>query len=273
MIATLRQAAAALALILVAASASQAAQVAPHRAAYELSLDRATSASDVIDVSGTMDFEWADSCNGWTVKQKSLMTVGYSTGESAQLGWNLLSWEAKDGLKYRFLVRDLQNGTMADQFKGEAALDGPGRGGKAVYSVPDKKVVKLPPGTLFPTAHSLKLLQNAEADQTLLWEMVFDGSDAKGLFGVNAVISHRQAQAQAQAQASGGKLSSPLLATPAWRINLAYFAPEGQAAEPQNEQHIDIHDNGVVDLLIIDYGTFRVRARLIKIESLRGPAC
>ena len=42
---------------------------------------------------------------------------------------------------------------------------------------------------------------------------------------------------------------------------------------PENEQHIDIHDNGVVDLLIIDYGTFRVRAKLIKIEPLRGPAC
>ena len=267
MIVTLRQAAAALAAILIGAGASQAAQVAPHRAAYELTLDRATSASDVIDVSGTMDFEWADSCTGWTVKQKSAMTVGYSTGESAQLGWNLLSWEAKDGLKYRFLVRDLENGAMADQFRGEAALDGPGRGGRATYSVPDRKIVKLPPGTLFPTAHSLKLLQGAEADQPMLWEMVFDGSDAKGLFGVNAVIGRRQIQQ------AGGKLSSPLLATPAWKINLAYFAPEGQAAEPQNEQHIDIHDNGVVDELIIDYGTFRVRARLVKIEPLHGPAC
>ena len=267
MIVSLRQAVAALALISLGAGTGQAAQVVPHRAAYQLSLDRASSASDVVDVTGTMDFEWADSCNGWTVKQKSLMTVGYSTGESAELGWNLLSWEAKDGLKYRFLVRDLQGGTMTDQFKGEAALDGPGRGGKAVYSVPEKKVVRLPPGTLFPTAHSLKLLQNAEADHTLLWEMVFDGSDAKGLFGVNAVISRRRAQE------NGGKLTSPLLATPAWRINLAYFAPEGQAAEPQNEQHIDIHDNGVVDLLIIDYGTFRVRARLTKIEPLRAPAC
>src|SRR5215813_6481008 len=117
MIATLRQAAVALAVILVSTGASAAAQVAPHRAAYELTLDRASSASDVVDVTGTMDFEWADSCNGWTVKQKSLMTVGYSTGESAELGWNLLSWEAKDGLKYRFLVRDLQNGAMSDQFK------------------------------------------------------------------------------------------------------------------------------------------------------------
>ena len=42
---------------------------------------------------------------------------------------------------------------------------------------------------------------------------------------------------------------------------------------PENEQHIDIHDNNVVDLLIIDYSTFRVRAKLIKIEPLRGPAC
>ena len=53
----------------------------------------------------------------------------------------------------------------------------------------------------------------------------------------------------------------------------AGYPTRSSPAVPENEQHIDIHDNGVVDLLIIDYGTFRVRAKLTKIEPLRGPAC
>src|SRR5690348_5208000 len=96
----------------VAAAPALAAHVAPHRATYELTLDSANPASDVVDVEGSMEFEWADSCSGWTVSQKSLMTVTYSSDQTADIGWSLLSWESKDGLKYRFLVRNLENGEM-----------------------------------------------------------------------------------------------------------------------------------------------------------------
>ena len=249
----------------VAATPAPAAHVAPHRASYELSLDSANPASDVVDVQGSMEFEWADSCSGWTVTQKSLMTVTYSSNESADIGWSLLSWESKDGLKYRFLVRNLENGEMADQYRGEASLDGPGRAGRAVYSLPSRKTVHLPAGTLFPTEHSLELLRHAEAGDTLMWREVFDGSDDKGLFGVNAVIG------KAKPAAPGG-IASPLLAGPAWRIVLAYFAAEGQSAEPTNQQRLSIHDNGVVDELRIDYGNFRVIARLKQIAPLK-PSC
>jgi hypothetical protein len=249
----------------VAATPAPAAHVAPHRASYELSLDSANPASDVVDVQGSMEFEWADSCSGWTVTQKSLMTVTYSSNESADIGWSLLSWESKDGLKYRFLVRNLENGEMADQYRGEASLDGPGRAGRAVYSLPSRKTVHLPAGTLFPTEHSLELLRHAEAGDTLMWREVFDGSDDKGLFGVNAVIG------KAKPAAPAG-IASPLLAGPAWRIVLAYFAAEGQSAEPSNEQRLSIHDNGVVDELRIDYGNFRVIAKLKQIAPLK-PSC
>jgi hypothetical protein len=249
----------------VAATPAPAAHVAPHRATYELTLDSANPASDVVDVEGSMEFEWADSCSGWTVTQKSLMTVTYSSDQTADIGWSLLSWESKDGLKYRFLVRNLENGEMTDQYRGEASLDGPGRGGRAVYSLPSRKTVPLPAGTLFPTAHSLELLRRAEAGDTLMWRMVFDGSDDKGLFGVNAVIGKPK-----PSDATG--IASPLLAGPAWRIVLAYFAAEGQAAEPTNEQRLSIHDNGVVDELRIDYGNFRVLARLKQIAPLK-PTC
>ncbi|MFO1057603.1 MAG: DUF1849 family protein [Dongiaceae bacterium] len=264
---TARLAAAVLMLIVAAAAnPAPAAQVAPHRASYELSLDSANPASDVVDVQGSMEFEWADSCSGWTVTQKSLMTVTYSSNESAQIGWSLLSWESKDGLKYRFLVRDLQNGEMADQYRGEAALDAPGKAGRAVYSLPSRKTVQLPAGTLFPTAHSLELLRHAEAGDTLMWREVFDGSDDKGLFGVNAVIG----KPRKPAEPAG--IASPLLNGDTWPILLAYFSAEGQAAEPTNEQRLSIHENGVVEELRIDYGNFRVIAKLKQIAPVK-PSC
>jgi EipB-like len=267
MIATLRRAAAALALILVGAGAGQAAQVAPHHAAYELTLDRSTSASDVTDVSGTMDFEWADSCNGWTVKQKSLMTVGYSTGESAQLGWNLLSWEAKDGLKYRFNQKETRNGTDNDEIRGEAKLDGPDKGGTVNFEKPEAKTLKLPAGTLFPSAHTISLIDKAKAGENFISKLIFDGATMENSVLVTAVIGAKVEPDEESAK------KSPLLNRPGWRVQLAFFPADQKAEKPDYQLGMVLLDNGVSRDMVIDYGEYSIRAKLDDIEALPKPKC
>ncbi|HLB80909.1 MAG TPA: DUF1849 family protein [Dongiaceae bacterium] len=251
-----------------AAEPAAAAEIAPHRAVYDMSLLHGGANSDVADVSGTMQFEWADSCDGWAVTQRTRMTFLYHTGAQFELGWNLVSWESKDGLRYRFFVRKLENGEMGEEFRGEARLDGAGKGGAAKYSLPAERTVPLPPGTHFPTVHSLRLLERAAAGDRLFWALVFDGSDADGLFGVSAAIATRLEPEQ------GTTERSPLLAAePSWRVEIAFFAAEGEAAEPEHEQRLRVHANGVVEELILDYGDFSVIAKLREIAKLTPPPC
>ncbi len=256
------------ALCLSTAAPAMAVEITPHRAIYDMALLASKSGGDIADVSGTMQFEWADSCDGWTVDQRSVMTFLYSSGEEVDLGWNLVSWESKDGQRYRFYVRKFQNGEMYEELRGDAKLDGPGKGGVAEYTLPAPKRVYLPAGTLFPTAHSIELLRLAEADQRFLWAMVFDGSDEEGLFGVSGVITDRR-----DPEGVTDTRSPLLIAGPSWHASLAFYAAEGQAAEPEHEQSLRLHANGVVEDLVLDYGDFTVSATLKKIEKLPQPDC
>src|SRR5262249_54438411 len=123
-------------------------ELAAHRAIYDLSLARSSQGSDVTGVSGTMTVEWGEACDGWTVNQRWLMTCAYRTGDQLELAWSLVSWESKDGLRYRFFVRKSENGESKTELRGEARLDGVGKSGVAEYKVPAQKKVDLPAGTL-----------------------------------------------------------------------------------------------------------------------------
>src|SRR3546814_9495722 len=50
------------------AAATPSAGIQAHRALYKVSLARATSASEIIDVRGRMGFEWRDDCDGWAIE-------------------------------------------------------------------------------------------------------------------------------------------------------------------------------------------------------------
>ena len=262
------------AVVLVAAwfaaatGSTNAVEVVPHRAFYVMSLAAADSRSNIADVEGAMLFEWADSCDGWAVTQKLAMTVYYSTGESSEFGWNLTSWESKDGLKYRFFVRRMEDASEEVPLRGDAKLDGPGKGGSAHYVQPEERSVNLPAGALFPTAHSLALLAEAEAGKSFFFSHVFDGSDEDGLFGVGAIIGKRIPPEK------GGDDRAPLLTeAPSWRLRLAFFPHANPAPEPEHEQIFRLHGNGIAEELVLDYGDFSVRAALGKVEKLPKPGC
>lgn len=244
---------------------AMAIELAPHRAIYDLSLARSSQSSEIANVTGTMTFEWGDACDGWTVNQRSLMSFAYRSGEELELAWSLVSWEAKDGLRYRFFVRKAENGESKTEFRGEARLDGVGKGGVAEYRIPAARQVTLPAGTLFPTAHTVKVLEASQAGQRLVWAHVFDGSDEDGLFGVSAVLG--------AVRTSDADARWPLLAGPSRHVGLAFFASSGQAAAPEHEQSLRLYDNGVVDALVLDYGDFRVSAKLRDLEKASPPPC
>lgn len=248
------------------AGAMPGTEVLPHRALYELSM-LSNRDANVIAVDGDMAFEWQDSCDGWSVNQRSQMAFYYDGGEVTKINWSLVSWEAKDGGAYRFIVRQITDGTLSDEFRGDATV-GPEGGGTARYTTPEAHSVPLPDGSLFPSSHSLALIERAVAGETLFWANVFDGSDAEGLFGISAVITPLSEAARERADAV-----PELKGVPGWHVALAFYAAAGQAAEPEHEQQLDLFANGVVDELELDYGDFTVLAALKKLEPLPEPKC
>jgi envelope integrity protein B len=236
----------------------------PHRALYHMQILK--SGGDIADVEGEMAFEWQDSCDGWSVTQRSQMDFLYASGDAARVGWSLTSWESKDGTRYRFVSRELSNGQVVSEYRGDADLSK--NGGEARYNKPEPHHTHLPAGSLFPTQHSLALIEQALKGTPMLWAEVFDGSDADGLFAVSAAISPLPESARKAADQH-----RELKGVPGWHVSLAFYAPQGQAAEPEHEQSLQLYANGVVDRLVLDYGEFSILGTLSKIETLPKPNC
>ncbi len=244
--------------------AAPAVQVVPHRALYELTLDRASRRSKVVEVKGRLAFEWADSCDGWTVEQRYELELLYSEGAAIEILTSYVVWEAKDGLRYRFNVRRHQNGELDDEFRGKAALSGKGRTGRAVYTRP-KQEAKLPLGTLFPADHTIELIERALAGDKIVQRKVFDGATEHGTMLINAVIGKALAPAEAG--------QHPLANAEGWHMRLAYFAIDKVTSTPEYEIGLELQDNGIARAVDIDYGDFAIRGALQHIERLPEPDC
>jgi len=246
--------------------AAQAFEIVPHRAVYDLSFAGGKGTSQVVDVTGSMIFEWEDACDGWSVTQRTAMSFSYQSGETVNLGWNLVTWESKDGLRYRFFIRNLENGEVKEEYRGEAHLDGPGQGGSADYTVPEGRKLPLPPGTLFPTSHTVALLKHIEGGESFLWATIFDGFDEDGLSDISALVTKNLATETA------GAGRSPLLsAVPSNRVHLAFFKHEDGSTEPEHEQQLRLHMNGIVESIVLDFGDFNVEGKLKELKELRPP--
>jgi EipB-like len=258
---------AALLLALVIGGAAGAAEIMPHRALYTMSLVRAKGDAGVTAASGTMEYEWGETCEGWTVAQRYRLKMGYAESPDVSLSSDFVTWESKDGLRYRFNQIEKRNGVVADEIRGSAKLDGPGKGGLATFEKPPGKSFKLLPGVLFPSAHTIFLIGRAEAGADFVAREVFDGATADDAVLVSAVIGPK---VEPGAAAAG---QNPLLNHPGWRVRLAFFPPDPKVATPDYELGMLLLDDGVTRDLLIDYGDYAIHAKLDDIEALPKPSC
>jgi hypothetical protein len=266
----LRPVAAALTLVvptLVLIGSAGAAEIAPHRALYTMSLDTTHGDAGVTGASGTMAYQWGETCDGWTVEQRYRLKMGYAETPDVSVSSNFVTWEAKDGQHYRFNQKETRNGSADDEIRGEAKLNGAGKDGTVEFEKPEIKTLKLPAGVLFPSAHTIFLIDKAQAGENFVSRQIFDGATADGAVLVSAVIGPK-----VEPDADAAK-KSPLLNRPGWRVRLAFFPADQKAEKPDYELGMLLLDNGVSRDMVIDYGDYSIRAKLDDIEALPKPGC
>lgn len=250
----------------VPAFARTSSDIAPHKATYRLKLDHARLQSGITDVNGQMSFSWNDACDGWTIDQRFQVRFSYAEGEDMNLITNYATWEAKDGSAYRFNVRKLVNGEVDEELSGGATLDGKG-GGNVRYDKPESRSMPLKPGTMFPTAHTLRVLKQAGSPENLFSVPVFDGAEAEGASPVNTIVGKLRSPAVMKVK------DTDLLAAKAWQVSLAFFPINPGEPLPDYETSMVLQENGVVRSMLVDYGDFRVSMELETLEKAGKPPC
>jgi hypothetical protein len=258
---------------LVAAPVAFAVEIAPHRALYSLTLGSSKSSGGVVGASGAMVYEWGETCDGWTVQQRFRLRLQYAEQDGVDVSSNLVTWESKDGLRYRFNERRLRNGEPDEEIKGEAKLDGAGKGGMAEFTRPEATTLTLAPGVLFPTAHTVLLIDRAQAGEQFVSKQVFDGATVENASQITAVIGAPLKGAPGAAAAGGKSVDNALLTRPSWRVRLAFFPADNKSGQPDYELGMKLLDNGVSQDMSLDYSDYVIRAKLDEIEALPRPTC
>ena len=187
-----------------------AAEIAPHRALYTMSLGNARNDSGVVDARGTMDYEWGETCDGWTIEQRYRLKMRYAETSDVDIVSSFVTWESKDGLRYRFNQKQTRNGEVDQEIRGEARLDGPGKGGVAEFSKPQPQTLKLEPGVMFPSAHTILLIDAAHEGENFVSRLVFDGATDENAVQVSAAIGR-----QAHRRSRGCDAAAPCCSGPA----------------------------------------------------------
>jgi len=246
-------------LVLPADAAGLNTASAAHRAFYNLTL-ASSRGGDVVAATGTMGYEVIDACDGWAVRQRLSMTLTNSEGQAVQMVSDYATWESKDGLKFRFHMKQTTDTAVTSQTDGDAKLERAGGPGTAHYTVPEDATKPLPAGTLFPMAHTSAILAAAQTGKKFVALPLFDGTDDSGAEDSSIVVLDWKQPAPNQ---------YPLLASlPSTRVRLAFFDHSSSGETPTYQVGMRYWENGVADNLQMDFGDFVMDAKMTDFTPL-----
>ena len=244
--------------------------LAAHRALYRLKMDSAHG--DVQDAKGTMAYEITDACDGWATRQRLSLDITNNDGQDIEMVSDYATWESKDGLSMRFRMRQTTDTAVTEQVEGDASLDKTGGPGSIRYTSPEERTMPIPPGTVFPMAHTAAIIAAAEAGKKFITLPIFDGTGDKGTQDSSVAITSWNPKPT-------GSPYPALANLPSGRVHIAFFDRGGKptndtkpAGSPDYEVGMKYWANGVADDLTMDFTDFVMQGKLSEF-SVPEPHC
>ncbi len=250
-------------LTTVAGGAAAHADLVSHRAFYEMSLLSARYGSDIAALKGKMVLQVVDTCDGWTLDQRIALTISDPKGGELNSYITFASWESKDGSRFSFRQQTRFGDHLVEESSGRAELDA-STGGTAYYTKPEEIEIVLPPGTVFPTRHTDRVIEGAMAGESQVAVIVFDGSSLDNPSNVYAFIVLPREMAEL-AEGEGPRMT--------WPIYLAFFPMTKASAVPEVEIGMLLQDDGVARSVDLDYGDFAIHGELLEFEVIAPKDC
>jgi len=245
-----------------------AAELVGHHALYRITLAGSDAVAGVESAEGAVLYRFADVCDGWTTENQTLLRLDHGEDVEEETVWTNTSWESKDGLRFRFSMRDVRDGDVAEELRGDAVLAGIGGKGNARFSAPDGTRIDLPPGTVFPTKHLIGLFEAARKGTRHATGPVFDGTSLDNPYTVSTVLGPASAAVR---RALAAKTGLGDLAV--WSVRMAFFASGDGSAVPKFEMGLNYREDGIADAIIQDFKDIKLLLTLEKIELLPRPDC
>lgn len=237
----------------------------PHRVVYNLDLG---SGGTLTGGNGLMTFEIKDVCDGWAMDLKAEIALAGEDGEIHRLGWSQVSWEAKDGKRYRYFTRELSDDQETGRRRGEARRETATGPANVIADLPEQAEFTLPDGTLFPVQHTEVLIKGDAAGETYVLANLFDGSIGNSAVEVGTALGQGDLSWK-----SPGKSFPDLKDVRSFPAALAFYIGNSAEGVPDSEQSMRLYSNGVVGSLTFTLGDLKVHAIMDELKPLPPENC
>lgn len=251
-----------------------------HRAIYVLALAPKAQRSRAAGIDGRMVMEWRETCDGYISEQRIVTSSHDEAGDKSVSDISASSWEALDGTRFRFSMRQRLDNELVKEYEGSAELQASGGPGAARMRKPAPKEIKLPAGVVFASGHMQALLNAARAGQPNDSRPLFDGTSDSDYYQVVSSIGAAgkaitQDAAERKPETDAGKLSviKAIQGLRWWPVQISYYGLDSNEGMPEFEIAFRLYDNGVSTDVTLDYGSFALLGTLLRIESFAPPDC
>ncbi|MBX2804527.1 MAG: cell envelope integrity EipB family protein [Hyphomicrobiales bacterium] len=254
-------------------------ELTPHRAIYDLQLRSAEPSANVTDLTGRLVLDFTGSaCAGYTYKSRLVTQMTDQDGGTFTSDMRTSTWEDARGEEFRFenieyngvQQTSITSGSASRKEKGSIAVS---------FETPASGEVEFERTALFPTQHSLAILEAAFDGKQLVQADVYDGSEeGKKLYSTTTFIGRPLEPASGKMALGADIENAPRLnATTSWPISISFFdtATSGQRDEglPTYELAFRLFANGVSGDLTINYGDFLIGGKLTRVDFTSEADC
>ena len=216
-----------LALILFAFASGACAQDAPimlvpHRAVYDLSLEKTRGNSQVAAVRGRILYDFSgNACEGYSLEFRQVSELEFGEDKESTSDLRSTTWEGADAKSFKFTSQNFVNENLVDTVDGHAER-GPDETAVELLK-PEHKTLDLDAKVVFPTEHMVRVIQAARAGKSILEFPVYDGSDTgQKVFDTLTVIGRKIGLNERQHDDAAAN-DQKLAAIARWPVTISYF--------------------------------------------------
>lgn len=264
-----------LAVLLLASMApsAQAAAVVPHRAIYDLSLQRANDGASLQSASGKLAFEIEGStCEGYTVSFRMATRYRPKEGEVTLIDTMTTTYEGPGALDFRHQIKERIDGNLKDDHRLKMTRATVEAAGEGTVSSKPGETFTVPAGALLPMQHQLRLMTLGKAGGGRDSSIIFDGSDQGKSFRAITFVGKTRPPGSL-ARDAANKAAGPLNGLSAYPTTVTYYALEGNPETPEYQVSFDMYENGVATGLMLDYGEFVLSGTLTDLKMHEASDC
>jgi hypothetical protein len=250
-------------LALLTPSLALAGGLTGQHALYDLTLSKVRT-HDLTGAAGQMSFDVVDGCTGWGTTQHMTLLIRNVDGSLNKSVTDYITWESKDGKTLTFTLREADNdGKEQIDDAGTAVHTGPSGAGIITYTTPAGTTLAMPPGTLFPNAHTEALLAAGAAGKKFIAPPLFDGTTSDGAQATFvAELGHHGPQPNT---------FPPLSALASSDVDIAFYERKNDDENPDFRTSMRYFDDGVATDLVMDFGDFVMTGKLVKLTIPPSP--